>query len=153
MWLWVADMDYDLNQYKADRREVRERERLTGGLSRTRRRRRQLDESFRAKTRREASGERESVKVRGEKRKNFYTSRKPSKNEDVLKVFFNCYVKRRRWSVCFFKKKIKTEYRLVREAFWFRTFAFVGCTAPHRTSFGLGFALRLPASAPAVGAV
>ena len=27
MWLWVGDMYYDLNQYKADRREVRERER------------------------------------------------------------------------------------------------------------------------------
>ena len=53
MWLWVGDMYYDLNQYKADRREVRERERLTGGLSRTGRRRRQLGESFRAKTRRE----------------------------------------------------------------------------------------------------
>ena len=26
MWLWVGDMDYDLNQHKADRREVRERE-------------------------------------------------------------------------------------------------------------------------------
>ena len=26
MWLWVGDMYYDLNQYKADRREVRERD-------------------------------------------------------------------------------------------------------------------------------
>ena len=68
MWLWVGDMYYDLNQYKADRREVRERERLTGGLSRTGRRRRQLGESFRAKTRREASGERERVKEKGERR-------------------------------------------------------------------------------------
>ena len=68
MWLWVGDMYYDLNQYKADRREVRERERLTGGLSRTGRRRQQLGESFRAKTRREASDERERVKERGERR-------------------------------------------------------------------------------------
>ena len=91
MWLWVGDMDYDLNQYKADRREVRERERdlpvvcrgLGGdGGSLVRASEPRLDERRQA---RERELRREE---RGEKRKSFYTSRKPSKNDDVLKFFF-----------------------------------------------------------------
>ena len=91
MWLWVGDMYYDLNQYKADRREVRERERdlpvvcrgLGGdGGSLVRASEPRLDERRQA---RERELRREE---RGEKRKSFYTSRKPSKNDDVLKFFF-----------------------------------------------------------------
>ena len=86
-------MDYDLNQSKADRREVRERERdlpvvcrgLGGdGGSLVRASEPRLDERRRTRER-----ERELRKEeRGEKRKSFYTSRKPSKNDDVLKFFF-----------------------------------------------------------------